>query len=178
MALLTTSSVLESFVASATRDAIIRLNNLINAVANLPRGLASIAIGTTTTKARTTAVFAYALEGAPKSKASTDDLWTLAGTTLTAGQINKYLLYLDAAGAATMAEGVPATTAAGVVLPALPVAKCICGWIQVTCNSSTFVPGTTALNAGTITTVFNDGVPSDYFTQVGDKNNNNAAILT
>ncbi len=118
---------------------------------------ANVGIGTTTTKVRTNATFNYFIDGVVKTKASTDDFWTLSGTTIAAGFAQKYLLLIDAAGAASIQECLPGTTLALVGYPTLPDSKCVVGTVNVVVNSSTFVPGTTALNAGTITVTYTNG---------------------
>lgn len=124
--------------------------------------------GTTPAKVKTTATVNYLIDGEFKSKGATDDLWTLTGTTLTAGQVNKWLLCLDGSGTASVVEGNPSTSAAGVsfsdivaadghTYPAPGPSKCIVAQLTVVVNSSTFVPGTTSLAAGTITVTYRDG---------------------
>lgn len=124
---------------------------------NAPLSDAGVAIGTTVQKVQTTATFAYLSSGIFKSLAATDDFWTLSGTTITDGNTNKYLLCVDSAGAASIVEGTQAATAGAVVLPSWPVSKTVVGILQVATSGATFVPGTTALSAGTVTDTYYDG---------------------
>lgn len=123
---------------------------------------------TSAAKVKTVATVTYRVNGAQLTKGATDNLWTLTGATLTAGQVNKWLLCLDASGTASVVEGIHSTTAAGVTFadvvgadghtyPAPGPNLCVAAQLTVTCNSSTFVPGTTSLAAGTITVVYRDG---------------------
>lgn len=148
--------------------AVAQVNHLALLTANRVLADGGIGGGTTTSRARSNATITYTIDGEFFSKASTDNLWILTGTTLTAGQVNVWVLYLDSSGNASVGEGTAATSAANVVLPAIPQDKAIVGSVQVTCNSSTFVPGTTALNAGTVTTVYRDGIPAAYLRPIGD----------
>lgn len=129
---------------------------------------AGAAAATTASKVKTVNTVTYLIDGQFKSLAGTDNFWTLTGTTLTAGQVNKWLLCVDGSGAASVIAGNISTTAAGVsfsdvtgsdghTYPPPGPSKAIVAQLTVTCNSSTFVPGTTLLSAGTITVVYRDG---------------------
>lgn len=129
---------------------------------------AGTAAATTASKVKTVNTVTYLIDGQFKSLAGTDNFWTLTGTTLTAGQSNKWLLCVDGSGTASVVEGILASTVAGVtfadvtgsdghIYPSPGPSKCVVGQLTVTCNSSTFVPGTTLLSAGTITVVYRDG---------------------
>jgi hypothetical protein len=118
-------------------------------------------IGTTTSKVRSNATISYTINGEFKSKAATDDLWTLTGAVIPAGQKRTYLLLLDSAGAATVAASDTVLAAGTVTLPAWPADKAIVGSVTVSNGSGgNFTPGTTALNAASITTTYFDGVPA------------------
>lgn len=130
---------------------------------------AAIARGTTAAKVKTVNSISYAIDGALFTKAGTDDFWTLSGTTVADGFANKYVLYIDSAGAASIAEGTQAATAAAVTLPALAASKSVVGVLTVATSGATFVPGTTALNAGTVTATFVNGFDSGYFTATAAK---------
>jgi hypothetical protein len=119
-----------------------------------------VGIGTTTTKARTTASTLFRTDGEFRAaKASTDDLWTLAGATVPVGSFCRFLFLIDSAGAASVVQGPIATTDVGAaVTPDLvPESKALFGTLKVQCTSAQFVPGTTALNAAGITFTFTDG---------------------
>ena len=128
---------------------------------------AAIARGTTAQKVKTVNSISYAIDGALLTKAGTDDFWTLGGagsnTVVAGGFANKYLLLIDSAGAASVLEGTQAALAANVVLPALPASKSVVGVLTVATAGATFVPGTTALNAGTVTATFTNGLDAGYF---------------
>lgn len=124
---------------------------------NMPLANATVAIGTTVQKVRTTTTATYRIDGIFKSKASTDDFWTLSGTTVTDGNFQKYLLCIDASGAASIVEGTQGASAGAVVLPAWPASKSVLGILQVQTVGATFVPGTTGLDAATVTDTYYDG---------------------
>lgn len=118
-------------------------------------------IGTTTSKVRSNATITFTVDGEFKSKASTDDLWTLTGAVIPAGQKRSYLLLLDSAGVATVSASDTVLVAATVTLPAWPASKAVVGMVTVSNGSGgNFTPGTTALNAASITTTYFDGVPA------------------
>ena len=152
-------------VAAALLGAV---QHLILQMSNRTNSSAAIAIATTKSKVQAvTTSTSYTVDGAQLALAATDNFWTLTGATLTAGQVNKYLLLCDASGTASCIAGTPSTTAAGVTFapvvsgghayPSPGPSLCILGQVQVTCNSSTFVPGTTLLDAATITVVYRNG---------------------
>jgi hypothetical protein len=93
------------------------------------------------------------------SKAATDDEFILTGAVVPVSSFNKYLLMRDSANVASIIEGIPASTAAGVRFPALPANKACVGYVQVATNgATTFTPGVTALNAAGITATFVNGL--------------------
>lgn len=124
---------------------------------NAPLATATVAIGTTVQKVRTTATATFRIDGVFKSKASTDDFWTLSGTTIADGFVNKYLLCIDADGAASIVEGTQAATAGAVVLGAWPASKSVLGILTVATTGAAFVPGTTGLDAAEVTDTYTDG---------------------
>jgi hypothetical protein len=117
---------------------------------------AGVAIGSDAKKVKTAATANYKVDGVFYTKAATDDLWTLSGTTVTSGNAQKYLLCLDSAGTASIVEGTQGANAAAVVLPAAPASKCVVGLLLVE-TTGDFVPGTTDLSAATITDTYTDG---------------------
>lgn len=127
-----------------------------------------VSIGTTVAKARTNAAITFCIGGTPVSLASTDDFWTLAGATLAAGISNKWILCANAAGAASAIACLPAATMAAVRLPALAnlANLCVIGTLCVAVVSSTFVPGTTSLAAGTITVTYIQGLDPGVLPQL------------
>lgn len=170
MSLPTVAGTLDAFRFGVNKLVCVLVNRLALLTANVLKGTPVVAIATTTTKVKTTATAGYAIDGAPKSLAATDNFWTLAGTVLIVGQTNKYLLYVDAAGAASVVEGTPATGTP--VLPFPAQGKCCFGVVAVTCVSAGFTPGTTALNAAGLTVTFTDGPPPDWFALIADRETN------
>lgn len=166
---LSTAKLIQTTVPGSVERAAVVLTNL-SALLHANRCLANpgIAIGTTVQKVKTVNAVSYRIEGALFTKAATDDFWTLSGTTIPDGSTNVILLLVDAAGAASVLEGTPATTAGAVRLPALPQAKAVMGYLTIATAGATFVPGTTALNAGTATVTYTNGMPAGYFSQIAD----------
>lgn len=124
-----------------------------------------LAIGTTTQKAKTVNAITYTINGRTYTKAATDDLFTLSGTTSTARQVCVFWLWLDSAGTATVTQSAikeastSTSTTTRYVAGAFDwpdvVDKCCVGALTVTNGASSFVPGTTALT--TVTTYVNAG---------------------
>lgn len=124
-------------------------------------------IATTTSKVKTVNTTNYTVGGAWKTKAATDNLWTLTGTVVPFSSYQKYLLMLDGSGVASVVEcqmSTPANSAGTalaslVKLPSYATFQVACiASITVSTNGSTaFTPGTTALNAAGITTTYQDG---------------------
>lgn len=131
--------------------------NLKRVLSNLCLADAGVAIGTTVAKVKFANNITYLIDGEFKAKTATDDFWTLSGTTITDGNTNKYLLCIDAAGAASIVEGTQAASAGAVVLPAWPASKSVVGILTVATAGAEFVPGTTALDAATVTDTYFDG---------------------
>ncbi len=160
-----------------TRFAAQTINRLILLYQNRVLTAAAVATGTTTSKVKTVATATFTIDGTFKTKAATDDLWTLSGTVVAASMFQKYLLLLNAAGTASIQEGIQASAAAGVVFNTLPDAKAIIGIATVATDSSTtFTPGTTLLGAAGITTTYVDGFDNSLLPLVGDAFNN--TVLT
>ena len=119
----------------------------------------AIGNGTTAGNLRTTVSVDYRIAGVQAaSKASTDDLWDLsAEADTTAAQFRAYWLYLDSAGAASIAAGSNQTTAALALenLPALDETKSIIG-VYVAGVSTDFDDAGGLAAQGTIY----DGIPA------------------
>jgi hypothetical protein len=148
-------AVLELMADHATAKAAIDKQKRV--MINMPLATAAVAIGTTVQKVQTTAIATYLCDGVFKSKAATDDFWTLSGTTVSDGNFQKYLLCIDASGDASIVEGTQAATAGAVVLGAWPASKSVLAILQVQTVGGTFVPGTTGLDAGTVTDTYING---------------------
>ena len=83
--------------------------------ANAVLSTGTVGIATTVTQVRTGAVLTYKIGGVLKSKAATDNFWTLTGATLADGMTRKYALLIDAGGAASVVASNDAKTIAGCV---------------------------------------------------------------
>ena len=145
--------------SQTARDEVRTLANTIALLlANDTLTAAGCATATVTSQAKTTNTLTYTIDGAYKTKAATDNFWTLSGVTVPVASVQKYYLLIDGSGAASVVQGVPASTAAGVVLPFPPQSKAIAGVLTITTDAThTFIPGTTLLGATGITAAFNDG---------------------
>ena len=120
---------------------------------------AGVAMATTTTKAKTVNALTYLIDGVFKTKAGTDNFWTLAGTTVPDGSRCVFLFLIDSAGAATVFQGPIGTTDALATIPSDSIvqSKCIAATLKVVCAGANFVPGTDALNKASVTFTFSDG---------------------
>lgn len=169
---------------------------LANAVTllDLNRALtaAGTARGTTAAKAKTVNTLTFTIAGAFFSKAGTDDFWTLSGTVVAAASFQKYLLLIDAAGAASIQQGTQSTISAasvawtsvtatagnvqtghGPLITVLNAGKAIVGVLTIATDAThTFTPGTTALNATGITATFADGIDASLIPLVCNEQGN------
>lgn len=148
------------------RQCVNKLVAWFDTVENSVAGKASVAIGTTTSKVKTTNQTDFFINGSVFRKAAADDFWTLTGAVQPISSWRKYLLCVDNAGAATVVQSPSDSlvSAAAVVLPALPANKCVFGVLTVATNgATTFTPGTTLLGAAGITATFVDGEDPLYF---------------
>ena len=136
-------------------DPVFGLNNqnLIDALQKHAITTGTLAIGSDTTKVKTTTDTYYFISGKLYVLAATDDLFTLSGT-ISDGYYNVYVLTVNAAGTVAAAMGTEATTVAGVVFPSTPAASAVVGFVLVYTIGATFIGGTTALSAGTVTDVY------------------------
>ena len=130
------------------------LNNTISVVANDGKVhlYKCTTAGTTAAKVKTVNAIGYIVNGRTYAKAATDDLFTLSGTTMAAGEVCAFWLYLNAAGTASIeqsaikkASTTTSTTeryVAGAFDWPDPVDKCCIGAVVITATGA-FVPGTT-----------------------------------
>lgn len=147
-------------IAAAILDCISKLAvDIDRFIANAALTAAGCAQATTVAQAKTVNSLTYRSNGNFKVKAGTDNFWNFAGgTNVPTANSQKYLLLVDAAGAASFAEGTFAATAAAVILPAAPAGKTVVGIMTIVNTSgANFVPGTTSLSAAGIATTFVDG---------------------
>lgn len=139
---------------------------------NFSCAAANLAIGTTTSRVRTTTnVTQFVINGRAYFKAATDDQWTLAGTALAAHEVCAFFLYLNAAGTASIEQSEikkASTAASGYVAGAFawpdPADKAVIGAVLIKSGGSAFTPGTTALTsvATYINMAFDYGKPIEY----------------
>lgn len=129
---------------------------------NVCLSVAGLAIGTTTSKAKSVNRVDYTIAGRAYSKAATDDLFTLSGTSLAVNEVCAFYLWLDSSGAASITQSAVkknSTATSGYVegafeWPLSPTKVCI-GMLKVsTAVAATFIPGTTALGASNVTTTY------------------------
>jgi hypothetical protein len=99
---------------------------------------------------KTLNAISYLSDGIFKAKAAlAAQAFTAGHATLNAGQVGYFVVALDGSGAVSTIQGIGTVPDVANGLTAI-------GIIKITVNSSTFVPGTTALDAGTITPVYLD----------------------
>jgi hypothetical protein len=144
---------------------------------------AGVATATVTSQVKTVNALTYLINGAYKSKAATDNFWTLAGTTVVVGGFQKYLLLIDAAGAASIQEGLQSTVSAASVgwtnvsnvsawaplMSILNAGKAIVGVLTIANVTNPFIPGTTLLGAAGVTATYIDGVDPTLFPLLGNE---------
>jgi hypothetical protein len=114
---------------------------------------AGLASGTTAAKVKTVNAIGYTINGRTYAKAATDDLWTLSGAVMAAGEVQVIWLYLNAAGTASVeasalkkASTTTSTTeryVAGAFDWPDPIDKCVVGAVVITATGA-FTPGTTS----------------------------------
>lgn len=132
--------------------------NLRNILGTMCFSKGGAAIGTTKSKVKLAAAVNYSIGGKMYTKAITDDLWTLSGTTIPLLGTGRWLLCLNAAGTASVIQGTASAYPASVPVDSngaptvCPIAE-----VKVVCaGSATFVPGTTLLDATNVTATFTD----------------------
>lgn len=103
--------------------------------------------------AKTVNTITCVIDGVLVQKAAADCA-VLSGATVADGSKNVYVFCVDAAGTFTTLPGTQATTIAGIVWPTIPSNVAVVGYLIVATAAATFVPGTTALDAGTVTATY------------------------
>lgn len=94
------------------------------------------------------------LNGVLISKAAAD-MAALNGANVVTTNKNIYVFCINAAGTLTTLAGTAAATVAAIVPPAIPNNVAVVGWILVdNATGSDFVPGTTALDVGSLTVTY------------------------
>lgn len=82
------------------------------------------------------------------------DMAALSGATVADGSKNVYVFCVNAAGTLTTLPGTAATTLAGIVWSTVLDGTAVIGFLLISTTGATFVPGTTALDAGTVTATY------------------------
>lgn len=130
---------------------------------NMSLGSAGLAIGFTTSKAKSVNALDYVINGRAYQKAATDDLFTLSGTALAANQVCAFFLLLDSSGTASVQQSsiaAASTAASGYQAGAFEwpdvADKAVIGALLIKSGGSAFTPGTTALTG--VTTYINAAV--------------------
>ena len=132
-------------------------------IGNRVLGSAALEIGTTAANVATGA-FDYMVDGIIYSKGAVAAGTAFTDTTpLADGNTAMYLLAIDAAGTITIINGEPTPIVAGqpddLRVPACPLDHTPIGAVKVATSGADFTPGTTDLDAGTVTdTYYNFGV--------------------
>lgn len=122
---------------------------LRNLLGNRCYSYATIAIGTTKSKIKTTSAVSYSIDGVMYTKAATDDLFVFSDVTVqAAGTTKYYALCLDASGTATVISGT------STAMPDIPSTRCVIGALKMVCGSASFTPATTLLDAANITATY------------------------
>ena len=189
MSFLTTKKVTNAPSGSAARLALEFANANLALDLNATLSAAGTTTATTTSKAKTVNTLTYLSAGLYKSKAATDNFFTLgtAGqstTTVPASYFQKYLCCIDPTGSApAVFEGTASPVGLSSVTWPGPAWASVAGFgswapllyilnqgysivsvISVTvASTTTFVPGTTLFGAAGITTAFADGIDQAIF---------------
>lgn len=127
---------------------------------------AALAIATVTSQVKSVATAVYSTATGIFSLAATDNFWTLgsatSNTNVAIGNAQKYLLCVNAAGAASVIEGVQAATLALVTFNRQPASGVtVIGILQITNATNVFIPGTTLLGAAGVVATFQNGSNTD-----------------
>lgn len=137
-------------------DAALRatLLKLQTAAVDLVLNSGGLALKTSSSALAKTVNTIYAMiDGVLVSKAAAD-MAALSGTTLADGDKNVYVFTVNASGTLATYQGTKAATIGGVVFPTIPSGEVVIGFVYIATSGATFVPGTTALDAGTVTAVY------------------------
>src|SRR5260221_6292524 len=141
-------------------------NAMLRLAENAVFTAAGLAIATVTTQVKTVNTLTYLISGIFKSKAGTDNFWTVAIIQAAAGfavipdgSRAMFLFMIDAAGVATVIQGPVGKTDPDAQVPAdtIPEDRAIVGTVKAVCAGTTFTPGTDAWNKASVTFTFSDG---------------------
>lgn len=121
---------------------------------NIVFNTAGLAIKTgSSALAKSVNTITYVIDGVLAQKAAAD-MAALSGTTVADGSKNVYVFTVDASGTLKTYAGTQATTIAGIVWPTIADGEAVIGFLLISTSGATFVPGTTALDAGTVTATY------------------------
>jgi hypothetical protein len=144
---------------------IVDVKYLMGRAVNLAK--AGLAIGTDTTKVKTSNAIEYAVKGVQSSKAATDDAVGLPATTdLGNSEKALFLFGIDDGGVFNSWGTEPVADGEDIEWPELPEGHAPVGGIKVeTDGSSTFDPGTDALDKTGVTVTYYDfaAVPTEVY---------------
>jgi len=146
-------------------------NALLTQQLNEPQSACGAATATVTSQVKTVNTLVYLINGVFKSKAGTDNFWTLTGTAVTAGVGGAtmfWALCINAAGAASVIQGPTNQGSTTVWTPGpanlLGADVCVAAMCKVSLTATTvFTPGTTLLAAAGVTTTYVDGLDGTLF---------------
>jgi hypothetical protein len=152
----------ETFSTLKMGDRIDAMIQASNAAANGMSVSGAIAIATNPNLVRTTAAMTYQVNGTTYTKVATDNFWTMTGPVLADGQSRKYLLLIDAAGAASVVRSDDLVTAQAskLTLPVIPAGKTVVGVVQVDTAGAVYTPNVTSLAAATVVDTYTNGAPA------------------
>jgi hypothetical protein len=121
-----------------------------------------LSIGVSSKSAVTNAAFDYVLTGYTYTKATAET--ELSGDTVPQSKYGAWLLSIDSDGTITVSEAGGNGTGydtAGLAIAALaPTGDAVIGYVTVIDSDSTFIPGTTDLDASGVTATYTDGNPA------------------
>lgn len=183
MAILTAKTITNFPRASQARTAVELANASALYAMSRPFTAAGAARATTAAKAKTVNTMTFVVLGQFYSLAGTDNFWTLSGTAVPPSSFQKYALLVDTSGVATVQEATAnVVSLASVVWSNVSL---LSGWAPfftivgstkmvaavlsiATDASTTFTPGTTALNASGVTATFVDGIDQSLLRLIGN----------
>lgn len=103
--------------------------------------------------------YAVVVNGVLVAVAANTDTSALTGVNVATATSNLYLLAIDATGTTTWYPGVAGATVGAIALPMIPFNVAVVGGILVqNATGSNFVPGTTALDTGSLTVTYLNNV--------------------
>jgi hypothetical protein len=95
----------------------------------------------------------FIIDGVFAQKAAAD-MAALSGDTVADGSKNIYVFTVQVDGTLKTYAGTASTSLAGIIWPTIADGEAVIGFLVVATSGATFVPGTTALDAGTVTATY------------------------